>query len=97
MKPHGYCPYRIQMQDLTVGCTVREKKVISCYSQELQPLISQNEEFYCPKQHITISQEIYIEIEEIINRLITIQDRESISYNLRPILKGTQQERLKYI
>lgn len=50
--------------------------------------ISQDEGFYCSKHQVTVSKDIYIKIEQISNMIMTIQDVESISTNLWPMLTG---------
>ncbi|MHA1967297.1 MAG: hypothetical protein ACW964_05805 [Candidatus Hodarchaeales archaeon] len=98
MNSHGYCPYRIQTRRSQVGCAIRKEKEELCYSQEIKPMIYQNEGFYCSKHQVKISKDIYIKIEKIIDTIVTMQGVEStICYNLWPMMKRFREfERMKY-
>jgi hypothetical protein len=93
---HGYCPFRVEIQNHIPGCMLRYGKDTPCYSTDDKPLIFRNNVYTCPLvPEVAINIEIYGHIEELVNYIFTIQDKENTCINLWPMLTGIANSRNK--
>ncbi|MCK4847756.1 MAG: hypothetical protein KAT16_01890 [Candidatus Heimdallarchaeota archaeon] len=96
IRGHGYCPFRVEIHNHMPGCVLRLGKETPCYSTDHQPLLLRNKEYTCPQlPEVIISEETYSDIEELVNYIFTIQDRENTCINLWPMLTGIGHSRNK--
>lgn len=90
----GVCPFRVKTANYQPGCVLQMGKESLCYTQDIRPLLynkGKNEEvhYFCPLlTKVTLSVETYKEIENLIESVLPIQDREEICINLWPMLSG---------
>jgi hypothetical protein len=93
---HGYCPFRVEIHNHIPGCMLRYGKDTPCYSTDDKPLLKLNKVYTCPLVHeVSINIEIYENIEELVNYIFTIQDKENTCINLWPMLTGIANSRNK--
>jgi hypothetical protein len=61
-----------------------------CYSTDQKPLVMREDEiFYCPLlTKVLLSKETIAEVEQLVQYIFTIQDKESTTINLWPMLTG---------
>ena len=91
---HGYCCFRIEIQNHLPGCVLRLGKDTPCYSTDEKPLKLREDVYICPLlQNVKIDQETYSEVEELVNYIFTIQDKENTVINLWPMLTGIANSR----
>ena len=83
-----FCPFRILVGDFQAGCVAQMGKDSLCYSQDVRPLLPQNNHFFCPLMNITISNETYQYLERILTPLLEIQDVENTGISIWPLLSS---------
>ena len=96
MYKRGYCPFRVEILKHSPGCVLLKGKDSLCYSTDHQPLIHHNGEYSCPlKTKVVLSEDTYALLEKIVSHFLTIQDKESTTINVWPMLKGIANSRGK--
>ena len=67
-----------------------------CYSTDERPLIFRDSSYYCPLlPQVLITEFLYKEFEQLVKYIFTIQDRESTTINIWPMLTGIANSRNK--
>ena len=87
----GFCPFRVEKDNFQAGCVLRMGQTSLCYTQDTRPLLqttSAPDEFSCPLLKVTIGNETYEEIEEVLAPLLMVQDEQNTAINLWPMLSG---------
>lgn len=90
----GFCPFRVEVSDFQAGCVLRMGTESTCFTQDIKPLLSQDEGYFCLLLKFNLSQEMYLAIERLIELVLTIQDSENTGINIWPIVKGLS--KMKY-
>jgi hypothetical protein len=99
MAKHGYCPFRIEVADFQAGCKLRLGMQSLCFSQDAKPLIRNpgQDSYYCPLHNFSLSNETYKEIYSLVKSILVIQDEESTSINIWPMLAGISNTKVKSV
>ncbi|MFW9853460.1 MAG: hypothetical protein ACFFFG_00270 [Candidatus Thorarchaeota archaeon] len=84
----GLCPFRIQLPDFQSGCVLQLKKEATCYTQDLRPLMHQNNQYTCPLLGVRIDEKLYAKIEILVDQVLAIQTDDEICSNCWPMLSG---------
>ena len=96
MKVRGHCPFRVEILDHIPGCVLQKGKESMCYSTDERPLIFRDSSYYCPLlPQVLITEFLYKEFEQLVKYIFTIQDRESTTINIWPMLTGIANSRNK--
>ncbi|MHA1974013.1 MAG: hypothetical protein ACTSW1_13525 [Candidatus Hodarchaeales archaeon] len=85
----GFCPFRVEKMNFQPGCVLRMGYDSLCYTQEPRPLYCRKKQgvvtYYCPFMKFELTEETYLEIEEMLAPLLAIQDEENVGISLWPI------------
>ncbi len=84
----GFCPFRILVSDFQAGCVVQMGKDALCYSQDARPLLEKNNQYLCPQLNISLSKEIYQDIESVLKPILEIQDEENTGISVWPMFSS---------
>ena len=84
----SFCPFRVQTNDHQAGCTLQLSTTIRCYTQELRPLLRDNDFFQCPQTGIKIDLKTSNQLEFLLTPLLRVQDEFEIAINIWPTVKG---------
>ncbi|MHA1977581.1 MAG: hypothetical protein ACW98F_00315 [Candidatus Hodarchaeales archaeon] len=96
MKVRGYCPFRVEILDHLPGCVLQKGKESMCYSTDERPLVFRDSSYFCPLlPQVLITETLYKEFEKLVSYIFTIQDRESLTINIWPMLTGIANSRNK--
>lgn len=90
MPLRSYCPFRVEVSEHLPGCVLQKGKESLCYSTDHKPLVLRDDEvFYCLLlPQVGLSKETISEVEQLVQYIFTIQDQESTTINLWPMLTG---------
>ncbi|PWI47863.1 hypothetical protein CEE45_09475 [Candidatus Heimdallarchaeota archaeon B3_Heim] len=89
MKVRGHCPFRVEILEHLPGCVLQKGKESLCYSTDERPLIARDSSYYCPLlPKVIVSDDLYKKFEQLVSYILTIQDRESTTINIWPMLTG---------
>jgi hypothetical protein len=85
----GFCPFRVEIPDHLPGCVLQKGTDSQCYSTDERPIVYQDASYHCPLMpQVVITEELYKKFEQLVDYIFTIQDRESTTINIWPMLTG---------
>ncbi len=89
LKVRGFCPFRVEILEHLPGCVLQKGTDSQCYSTDERPIVYRDASYFCPLlPQVIIKEELYKKFEQLVDYIFTIQDRESTTINIWPMLTG---------